>query len=96
MQYQPLHCWDCGVKIIDGAHGRYTAMPALRQVKFALSGGAYSEHPFCQTCAERTWTPDRIAAFKQAVDVIAPHYRAYQITGVEGSAPLTSPIVGIV
>ena len=96
MKSHPLHCWDCGERIIDGKPGAYTPRPTMRQVKFNLTGGSYCESPFCVTCAERPWTRDRLAAFKQAVDEVAPHFRVYRIEGVDGSRVLTERIAGVV
>jgi len=96
MKSNPLHCWDCGIPVIEGEPGAFKASAILRQVKFALTGGAYCESTFCVDCAALPWTPERILEFKVAVDGVSPGFRAYRITAVEGAYPLTEPIAGIV
>ena len=96
MKCKPLHCWDCGIPIIEGQPGSFKASAILRQVKFALTGGAYCESTFCVDCAAIPWTPERLQEFKAAVDDVSPGFRPYRITAVEGAQPLTETIVGIV
>ena len=96
MKSNPLHCWDCGILVIEGQPGSYKASAILRQVKFALTGGAYCESTFCADCADFPWTPERIQEFKDAADVVSPGFRAYRITAVEDAQPLTEAIVGII
>ena len=96
MRSHPLHCWDCGIPVIEGQPGSFKAASILRQVKFALTGGAYCESTFCSDCATLPWTPQRMQEFKDAVDAVSPGFRPYRITAVEGIQPLTETIVGIV
>jgi hypothetical protein len=96
MKSKPLHCWDCGIQVIEGRPGSFRASSILRQVKFMLTGNAFCESTFCVDCAEQPWTADRIAEFKAAVDAVSPGFRAYQIVSVEGARPLTEAIVGVV
>jgi hypothetical protein len=93
MQYKPKHCWDCGTQVIGGAQGGHMAMPNLRQVKFGLPDGSYHESPFCEGCANRVWTMDRILAFEQAVKAIVPQYPG--VTSVQGVRVLREPIAAI-
>ena len=72
MRFHPLHCWDCGTRIIEGTRGAYNALPSLRLVRFHLTGNAYCESPFCVACAGRAWTPGRLRAFEEAVNQTSP------------------------
>jgi hypothetical protein len=96
MKCKPLHCWECGIQVIEGAPGAFKATPLLRQVKFGLTGNAYCESTFCVDCAELPWTPERVQEFKDAVDAVSPGFRAYRIVKVEGTSKLTDAIMGIV
>ena len=95
MKSNPLHCWDCGIPVIEGQPGSFKASAILRQVKFALTGGAYCESTFCVDCAAIPWTPERLQEFKAAVDDVSPGFRPYRITAVEGATIMSEPIVGV-
>jgi hypothetical protein len=96
MKSKPLHCWDCGIRVIEGEPGRFHPSSIMRQVKFTLTGNAYCESTFCVDCAEQPWTRDRLDEFKAAVDAVSPAFRPYRIVGVEGAQALTEPIVGVI
>lgn len=94
MTYKPLHCWDCGTRVIGGVQGQYAPLPNFRQVKFRLSDGSYCESPFCQDCANATWTLGRAKEFEAAVNSVSPLHQI-SVVAVEGRSLLTEPILAI-
>lgn len=96
MKSRPLHCWDCGIQVIEGQPGAFRASSILRQVKFRLTGNAVCESTFCVDCADQPWTSDRVSEFKAAADAVSPGFRAYRIIEVKGNHPMTESIIGIV
>ena len=96
MKCRPLHCWDCGIQVIEGEKGTFKASSLLRQVKFSLTGGAYCESTFCKDCAALPWDTERVQEFKDAVDEVSLGFRPYRITAVDGASVLSEPIMGIV
>lgn len=95
MVYQRLHCWDCGQQIVEQRGAQYIPMPHLREVIFDNSDGSYMQSPFCQGCAERVWTPERLAEFKRATDEAAGAMRPFTIVRAAAVKPVTGIIQGV-
>ena len=87
MQYKRLCCWDCGVQVINENRGHHSLLPNYSHVRFHLSNGAYMENPFCQDCAARPWPASRLEEYRQAIEKVAPQFRAIAITEMAGLQP---------
>jgi hypothetical protein len=94
MRHKIFHCWDCGTRVIaEDGQGKYKPMPCLQQVRFALSGNAYMTNPFCDTCADKEWTPERLAEFHQAITDVMPQFAQTKILACEGPISLIPGVV---
>ena len=95
MRHKLFHCWDCGQRVIeqDTSNGKLKPSPCLQQVRFKLSNGAYMVNPFCETCAEREWTPERLAEFRAAILRIMPAFGEVTIQACEGPISLIAGVV---
>jgi hypothetical protein len=93
MRHKVFHCWDCGTRVIaEDGQGKYKPMPNLQQVRFKLSNGAYMTNPFCDTCADRTWTPERFEQFEQAIIAVMPQFAEVKITRCDGPISLIAGV----
>ena len=92
MQFNLFCCWDCGNRIIDGEPGRYHVRPTYRRVRFELADGSYMEPGFCQTCAERPWTPDRFRSLEWAIGTTA---KSVNILSYTRNYALSEPVSGV-
>ena len=95
MKYHRLHCWDCGVQIVEQQGTRYLSTPQLREVVFECSNGSYMKSPFCVECAEKPWPLSRLVDFKAAADLAAGAHRPFSIVRAEAVVPVNSEIAGV-
>lgn len=96
MKHKRLHCWDCGVRVIEtNGEGLYKPSACLQQVKFRLSDGSYMVNPFCLDCSAKPWTPERLNEFRSAILEIMPAFEKFNISGCDGPVTLTNAITGV-
>jgi hypothetical protein len=94
MRHKIFHCWDCGTRVIaEDGQGKYKEMPNLQQVRFRLSNGAHMTNPFCETCANREWTPERFRGLEQAIIDVMPQFAEVRITRCDGPISLIAGVV---
>ena len=95
MNFNPLHCWDCGTPVLLKTTHNIEPTFDMRQVKFRLGNGSYCESTFCHSCAIRPWPPERLRDFEAAVNAVRPKNDQIHVTACEGFRMLTEPVAGV-
>ena len=50
-------------------------------------------NPFCDPCASKEWTPERLAEFREAIVAILPSFSDVTIKACEGPVSLITGVV---